>query len=375
MGRIKLSIMDVYLVRELITPFLFSVGMFSSLGVAIATLSDLANKIVESDLPILAAIEVFFLKVPEYIAYALPISVLLSTLMTYSRLNKDSELIALQSIGVSLYRLITPALILSFLITGITFIFNELIVPQANYKATTILVDTINEPRQFLLRKDIFYPEYVQLKQENGQQNKYLKTLFYAQKFNGKEMEYLTILDTKKEGLNQVIVSEKGTWNPQDQVWDLFNGVIYDVAENPFEAESHVFEKKQISFPKTPLELASKSRDPYEMNIVQSQEYINLLKLLGDEKTLLMFEVRTAQKISFPFVCLIFGLVGSTLGVRGNNNNKATSFGLSVLIVFSYYLVSFIIGGFGLIGVISPVMAAWIPNLCGLAIGFYLLWH
>ncbi len=375
MGWLKLSIMDAYLIRELTTPFWFSLGMFSSLGVAIATLSDLANKIVEADLPILSAIEIFLLKIPEYVAYALPVSVLLTTLLTYSRLSKDSELVALQGIGVSIYRLVTPALILSLLVTGITFLFNELIVPQANYQATKILVEQINEQRKFLLRQDIFYPEYIQFREKDGQKSKQLKSLFYAQKFDGKDMQYLTILDTRKEGLEQVIVSEKASWNSQEQVWDLFNGVIYNVPDDPFEVSSHFFQKKQIPFPKTPLELASKSRDPYEMNIAQSQEYIKLLRLLGDEKTVLMFQVRTAQKVSFPFVCLIFGLVGSTLGCQSNSNSKATSFGLSVLIVFGYYLVSFVIGGFGLIGAISPVMAAWIPNLCGLAIGSYLLFR
>jgi lipopolysaccharide export system permease protein len=369
----KLSIMDLYLIRELTSPFWFSLAMFSSLGVAIGTLSDLANKIVESDLPILSAIEIFLLKIPEYIAYALPISVLLTTLITYSRLSKDSELVALQSIGISIYRLVTPALILSLFVTAITFLLNELIVPQANYEATKILVTQINEQRKFLLRQDIFYPEYTQLREKDGETSKHLKTLFYAQKFDGKDMQYVTILDTKKEGLEQVIVSEKGSWNSREQVWDLFNGVIYHVEGNPFEAESHYFEQKQISFPKTPLELAAKSRDPYEMNIAQSQEYIELLRLLGDEKTILMFQVRTAQKLSFPFVCLIFGLVGSTLGCQSNNHSKATSFGLSILIVFGYYLMSFVISGFGLIGAISPVMAAWIPNVCGLAIGCYLL--
>ncbi len=228
-------------------------------------------------------------------------------------------------------------------------------------------------PRKFLLRKDIFYPEYSQIKEKNGQKTKHLKTLFYAQKFNGTEIEFLTILDTKEQGLEKVIVSEKASWNKQKQAWDLFNGVIYSLTDNPLNGESDFFEKKQIYFPKTPLELASKSRDPYEMNISQSLEYIKLLRLLGDEKTVLMFQVRTAQKVSFPFVCFIFGLVGSSLGCQADNNSKATSFGLSVLIVFSYYLISFVIGGFGLIGVISPVIAAWIPNLLGLLVGSFLL--
>ncbi len=373
MRLLKLSILDLYLFRELIPPFIFSVAIFSSLGVAIATLSDLSYKIINADLPFIYALQIFFLKIPEYVAYALPISVLLSTLITYSRLSKDSELIAFYNCGLSIYRLVTPALILSLIVTGITFILNELIVPNANYQASTILVDQINEQRQFLLRKDIFYPEYINIQENNGRNYKYLKTLFYAQKFDGKDMQSLTILDTERKGLNKVIISERGAWNSQEKVWDLFNGFIYDIAKNPIKAEGKFFEKTQISLPKTPLELASKSRDPYEMNIIQSLEYIKLLRLLGDDKSVLIFEVRTAQRISFPFVCIIFALVGSSLGSLPNNGSKATSFGLCVAIVFFYYLGSFMISSLGLIGLISPLMAAWIPNLIGLLIGGYLL--
>ncbi len=369
----KPSIFDVYLLKELVPPFIFSVAIFSSLGVAIATLSDLSYKIINSNLPFIYALEIFFLRIPEYVSYALPISVLLTTLITYSRLNKDSELIAFRSCGLNVARIITPAVLLSILITVITFIFNEQIVPQANYQATKILVEQLNEERQFMLKKDIFYPEYLQTKESNGEQIKELKRLFYAQKFDGKNMQSLTILDIGKSGLNKVIISEKGAWNNQDKTWDLFNGFIYDVTSNPLSAEGSAFKQTQIYFPKTPLELAVNSRDPFEMNIAQSYEYIKLLRLLGDEKTILMFQVRTAQKIAFPFVCIIFGLIGSSIGCQPNTTNKMTSFSLCVAIVFGYYLSSFIIGGFGLIGAISPWMSAWIPNLAGLAIGYYLV--
>ena len=261
----------------------------------------------------------------------------------------------------------------SILITLITFIFNEQIVPKANYQATKILVEQLNEERQFLLRNDIFYPEYKQVQEDNGKGKKHLKRLFYAQEFDGVNMQSLTILDTEEAQLNKVIISEKGSWNQKQKAWDLFNGFIYDVTDNPISAKGSAFEQIQISFPKTPLDLAVNSRDPYEMNIVQSQEYIKLLRLLGDDKTILMFQVRTAQKIAFPFVCIVFALVGSSIGCLPNTENKATSFGLCVGIVFAYYLSSFIVGSFGLIGVISPWMAAWIPNIGGLTIGCYLL--
>ena len=97
-------------------------------------------------------------------------------------------------------------------------------------------------------------------------------------------MQSLTILDTEKSGLNKVIISEKGSWNNQEKVWDLFNGFVYDVTNNPISAKGSAFTQIKVKFPKTPLDLAVNSRDPYEMNIIQSQEYIKLLRLLGDEK-------------------------------------------------------------------------------------------
>ena len=59
----KPSIFDKYLFQELIPPFIFSVAIFSSLGVAIATLSDLSYKIVNEDLPFRYALEIFLLKI------------------------------------------------------------------------------------------------------------------------------------------------------------------------------------------------------------------------------------------------------------------------------------------------------------------------
>lgn len=369
----KLSILDSYLFQELLPTFIFSVTLFSSVGVAIATLSDLSYKIISADLPLIYAVKFFFLKIPEYIAYGLPISILLTTLMTYSRLSKDSELIALYNCGLNIVRVITPAIILSLVVTVITFFFNELIVPNTNYQASSIFVEQLNEPRKYLMRNDIFYPEYIQIKEENGNDSKSLKTLFYAQKFDGDKMQNLTILSTEKNGLNQVIISEKGQWNNQYNAWDLFNVFVYDLNTNPLNLQGTFFEQTQVKFPKTPLELAIKSRDPYDMNIVQSWEYIKLLRLLGDDKAVLMFKVRTAQKISFPFVCIVFALVGSSLGCRPSNSSKATSFGICVAIVFGYYLSSVIISSLGLIGLISPVMAAWIPNIFGFIVGLYLL--
>src|SRR5919199_802418 len=118
------SVMDRYIASELIPPFLFGVGAFSSVGVAIGTLFDLMRRITESGLPLSIAFQVLLLQMPQFISYAFPMSTLLAALMTYSRLSSDSELIAMRSCGVSIYRMVVPAVVLSLVVTGITFIFN-----------------------------------------------------------------------------------------------------------------------------------------------------------------------------------------------------------------------------------------------------------
>lgn len=365
--------MDRYIVTESIGPFLLSVGIFSSLGVAIGYLSDLINKVIESNLPIVQAAQVLLLKVPEFVSYALPISVLLSSLMVFGRLSNNSEIIALRSCGVSLYRIVAPAIALSLLVTGITFLFNELVVPAANYRATAILVESIQEEHPFWQTRDIFYPDYERVTLPNGETRQRLKSLFYAKQFDGKQMKMLTILQWLGENLNQIIISDSASWNGEQQTWDFFNGTIYKIAPDTSYDETLSFDRRQIPFSRVPFDLAVLGRDPDEMNIAQAQAYIKLLRQTGDEKKLLMFQVRTQQKMAFPFVCLVFGVVGSALGSRPQHVSRATSFGLSVAIVFLYYVLGFSLGSFGTIGIFSPFLAAWLPNFIGLGVGFWLL--
>lgn len=373
--RFSPSLMDCYIGGELVPPFIFSVGLVSSLGVAIGHLSDLANKVVESDLPLMQALEILLLKVPEFTAYALPISVMLTTLLTYGRLSNDSELIAIRACGVSLHRIIAPALVLSLVVTGITFLFSELVVPSANYRATSILVEYLKEEHTFWQNKDIFYPDYEEVDLPNGKTVKRLKHLFYAETFDGQHMKTLTILEWIGTNLNKIVVSDSATWNSREDTWDFFDGTIYKLAPDASYTDMSPFKHCQLALTKAPFEFALQGRDPYEMNVIQAQQYMKLLRMIGDEKNLRTFQVRVQQKLAFPFICVVFGLVGSVLGVRPQQMGRATSFGFSVIIIFTYYVLGFIIGSMGLMGIISPFMAAWLPNFLGLGIGYWLLYH
>jgi lipopolysaccharide export system permease protein len=358
------ALMDRYITAELIPPFLFGVGTFSSVLVAVGTVFDLVRKVVESGLPIGIAINVFGLQLPYFIAFSFPMSTLLTTLMTYSRLSSESELIALRSFGVSIYRLVVPALMLSFVVMGMTFLFNEQVVPASRYQATLTLEKALKEEKP-KFQEQILYPEYEKVQQPDGSEIRTLTRLFYADQFDGERMKGLTVIDRSRSGLNQILVSDSAMWNPQQNTWDFFNGTIYLVAPDSSYRNIVQFEHQQWQLPRTPLDLAARVRDSDEMNIVEVSQQLELARLSGDESKIRRYKLRIHEKIAFPFICIVFGLIGATLGTNPKRQGRATSFGISVMIIFSYYSLLLISDALGLSGILPPWMAAWLPNMFG----------
>ncbi|MEB3161559.1 MAG: LptF/LptG family permease [Synechocystis sp.] len=369
----RLSVMDRYLCVELFLPFVFGMGLFTSLALSIGTLFDLVRRVTESGLPLAIAVKILFLKMPEFVVLAFPMSMLLASLMAYSRLSSDSELIALRSIGVSVYRLIVPALLFSLVVTGAAFIFNDRITPAASYEALATLERAVNQDQPPRQEQNIIYPEYGKVTLPDGNEQTILTRLFYAEEFNGKEMSGLTILDRTQSGVNQVLTAERASWNIAENTWDFYDGTVYLIAPDGSYRNIVRFKHQQLALPRAPLDLASRERKDGEMTIAQSKRYLEVLKLSGDDKKVRKLEVRIQRKYALPFVCFVFGLIGAAIGVRPQNTNKATSFGICVGLIFFYYLLSFISESMGIWGVLDPFLAAWIPNFLGLGAGIILL--
>ena len=369
----SLSVMDRYLVKELILPFLFGIGLFTSLGLSVGNLFYLIRKVTESGLLLTVALKVLVLKIPEFMVLAFPMSILLASLMAYSRLSSDSELIALRSVGVSIYRLVVPAIVLSLLVTGITFFFNDVVTPAANREANITLQKALNRVRPTFKERNIVYPEYTKVEYEDGSKRTVLTRLFYAEEFNGQEMRSLTILDLSREGVNQILTSQSATWNVAENIWDFFNGTIYLISPDGAYRNIIRFQHQQLALPRAPLDLAQRRPNESEMTIAQAREHLKIVKLNGREKDIRKVKVRIQEKISLPFICLVFALIGSAIGIRPQNTNKATSFGICVGLIFAYYLLSFISSSLGVWGVLTPFTAAWIPNFLGLTAGSLLL--
>lgn len=368
------SVMDRYIAGELILPFLFGMGLFTSSVLAIDTLFDLIRKVTESGLPLGIALKVLLLKMPAFIVFAFPMSMLLASLLTYSRLSGDSEIIALRSVGIGIYRIIVPAFLLSLLVVSITFSLNNFFAPTANYQATLTLERALNQDKPALRKNDnILYREYDKVKQADGSEKTVMSRLFYAEEFDGNQMLGLTILDRSDGGVNRIITSRSATWNLSKNTWDFFNGTIYLIAPDGSYRNIVRFKHQQVALPEAPLDLAKKPKYD-EMNLFQAQDYLNILESSdSDNQEIRKVRVRIQEKMALPFVCLVFGLVGAALGMTPQNTGKATGFGICVILIFSYYLLEFLTTQMGIWGVLPPFLAAWLPNFLGLGAALFLI--
>jgi lipopolysaccharide export system permease protein len=362
--------MDRYIVTQLLMPFLFGVGAFSSIILAVGSLFDLVRQVAEAGLPLTIAIEVMALKLPQYIVFAFPMSILLSGMMTYGSFSASSEIIAFRSCGISIYRLILPALMMSFVVTGITFFFNEMLVPAASQRATTTLTRALKQDKPTFNTDNIVKPIFQEVERD-GKKEQVLSWLFYAEKFDGKTMTGLTILDRSQidKGFSQIINARSAIFDTNKNTWDFEKGTIYLIAPDASYRNIVTFEHQQLQLPKSPFEFAAPDKNLDDMSVAESIVYLETVKLSGDRKKMVNVAVAIQRKLALPFVCIVFSLMGAAMGIRPQRSGKATSFGVSVLLIFGYYLLMFVCAALGQAEIISPFLAGWLPNFIGLAIG------
>jgi len=370
----RIPLMDRWLVGELIGPLLFGIAAFTAVSLSVGVVFELVRRVAESGLPLLAAMQVLLLRLPGFLVLAFPMATLMATLLAYSRLSGSSELTALRSVGVSTRRMVLPALVLSLLMSGLTFLFNDLIVPKANLAATNTLEVALGKALTTEKGNNVLYSRFGRIKEVEGESMKQLTHLFYSRKYLKGAMEDVTVIDFSRGGQRQMLTAESGRWNDTEGMWEFSNGHIVNLDEKSGSTTSARFDRYLYPLSRSPVDLAKIPTDPAAMTVGQALRAERLFEEAGNAKEARRMRVRIQEKFAFPAICLVFGLIGSSLGVRPHNRtSRSQGFGISVLLIFGYYLMSFIFSSLGISGTFTPFLAAWGPVLIGLAGGIHLL--
>ena len=94
----------------------------------------------------------------------------------------------------------------------------------------------------------------------------------------------------------------------------------------------------------------------------------------GNIKEARRMRVRIQEKCTLPAACLVFGLIGSGLGVRSiSRSSKSQGFGVSVLLIFGYYVLSFFSSSLGVKGILNPFVAAWTPVFLSITVALLIV--
>ena len=138
-----LRLLDKYVLKELLYPFIFGVASFSSIFIASSMLFKIVKYITTYGASTYSVARLFLYSMPEIINYTFPMSVLLATLMAFGKLSGSSEIVAMKSGGISYYRMVAPVLVVGFIVSTFSVIWAEKVVPPAKYEAKRILTTEI----------------------------------------------------------------------------------------------------------------------------------------------------------------------------------------------------------------------------------------
>jgi lipopolysaccharide export system permease protein len=334
---------------------------------------DLVRKIVESNLPWTIAVQVLLLKLPSFLVISFPMATLIASLLAYSRLSANSELTALRSVGVTASRMIAPAIALALLMTGLSFVFNDVIVPRTNRSAEFTLQRALGQAIAAEKGEDIIYSRFGRVTGPDGDAGKGLTQLFYATKFIDGKMIGVTVLDFSRFGFTQMLVADHANWNEAQAKWEFNDGKILTLTPSG-STTSADFDRYFYPLSPAPLRIAKLPKDANNMTVSEAIEAEQLLSDAGDRKEARRLRVRIQEKFTVPMACLVFGLIGSSLGAKPNSRtSRSQGFGISVVLIFVYYVLSFSFSSLGVKGTLPPLLAAWVPVLICLAGGGVLL--
>ena len=359
----RLYIINWYVFRELLGPFLTSVLTFSAfmlMGRALK-LSDLLVNKGMGFFDILQLITYIYI---PFLGYIIPISLLLCILLALGRLSADNEIIAMKSTGISLYQLVLPVGVFSTFVCFLTILLTFYANPWGFKALKGFTVKALQSLSEVGIPEKVFNDEFQGM-------------LIYVDKSVGQGggMKGIFIADTRDPTIATTIVAKEAYITSDSEALllnlRLFDGSIHRAGE--------VLESYQMGNFKTydiTLDLNASSISELDYNEMSTAELEETLKTMQPgHPEINEIKVEYHKKFSIPFACIVFGLLGIPLGIRKVRGGKSYGFIISLLIFLIYYLLLMVGESLGIDGSLPPLLSMWLPNIIMTLLGLYLFFH
>jgi len=348
----------------MVGPFLLALTglvLFILLNI-ILSLSDL---MVDRGIGMLTLLRLVLLKMPSLLVIAIPMSALFATFLGLGRLAHDREIVALESIGIPLRRILLPLVLAAIVIGAADFAIYNWAVPASEHAYQ-------QELRSVIFRQGV--PRITANAFFKGADNQF----FYIRRYDEAEgmLHDVHIYDTTgtlfphADSRVTLITAKTGQWTGES--WELVDGNAYGFDGEGLLAYSGTFARLSIPLDQSVEQVLSRSRTPAEMGIAELVDRIAGARATGQRAD--EYIVEAHLKAALPLATLVFVLFGGTVSLVFSPRSRSAGIVLGMLLVGLFQGALWWTQTLGRRGAIDPALAAWIPDLVfgGLGIVLFL---
>lgn len=346
-----LRLIDRYIFVELFFPFGLTL---SALMLILLTeqMLRLADLFINKGVSFLTLGKIFLYLLPTFLVIAIPIAVLISTIIVFARMTADSEITGFKAGGVSLARLAMPVHGFTLLAFILTFVLSVWAQPWVNRSLKTAAVDLMKQELSIGLEAGTFSEAF-------GDMVIYVDQMPRARQLNG-----ILIYDSRNKTRPVLTLAREGTVlsDPDSDIvgFRLINGSQYRMNTETDRYHWITFGKYEFKLNLAGLLTQEAEADRQQIEIQELQHRLSLSQTLSPKELNILVEYY--KTYAFPFSCLVFGILGIPLGLAIKRGGRLGGFAAGMALALLYYLLmiisNFLVSSYAL----SPLIAAWLPN-------------
>ncbi len=343
-----ITIIDRYIIRKFLGTFFFSIALI----ISIAMIFDFSEKIdnfLAHDAVLKDILLTYYLNFIPYFA------VLFSSLFTFvsviyftSRMAYRTEFIAIISNGMSFNRLLIPYFFSAAVIAILSFLLNDLVIPDANRKRLDF--------------EEVYYHAVPQRVSENNLHRQIEPGVYiYMESYSTiSDLGYRFSIEKYEDGkLVSKLMSDYIKWDTTINKWSIRNYYIRDI--DGYKETVTTGSRIDTTLAMYPSDFKRRLNYMETMNIRELRNYIKQLRMLG-ESNIKAYQIELHKRYAFPFSAFILTLIGVSVSSRKVKGGIGMQLGIGLLTAFSYLLFLQFSSQFAINGSLHPSVAVWMPN-------------
>lgn len=362
-----MRILDRYIIKSVFSIFFGCLLTFFSLYIVVDIFGHL-EEILRQRVNLNMLRQYYFSYLPIIFVQVTPIAGLISTLYTFGRLNRDNEIIAMRSAGMSIYQITRGVIIFGALLSVCVFWVNDRLLPRSTAAAEKIKIQIESGVQKHQNKEH----EAINNLSMYGLKNR----LFFVRKFTlaTSTMEDIVILEhDEKQNIIKKVDAKKGIY--KDGGWKFYQCITNNYDENGQIKQEPLYNQEEImAISETPHDFLTQGQHPEVMSMVQLEDYIWKLSKSGATTVIRNLKVDLYQRYTTPLTSLIIILLGIPSSLKMKKRATGlSSLGISIMVGFLYYVISAVSIALGKVGLLFPILAASVSPIIGLIISLYLI--